>query len=628
MPKNIFCLVSVFVLVACGGAGDDAPAETPTAEREAPVEQQPAPNFDAVIAGITRDWLAQAPEVATSLGVSEELAGGPYLSKLQQTGVAARSQRYRLIEDFVRRLSAVDPASLDAQDRLTREMLLRRYGLLLTIRDLAGYGRPSLSMYGPVFEVYSVNQMNGPHIEFPSMMQEAHPVTSVGEAEAYIARLVGIEDVLGGLGELAMADADAGAIPPDFIIDKTVALIRSLVAVAPEENSLFTSFAERVEANGLSGADDLKARALDALAQHTYPAYLDLARTLESLLPAATHDAGMWDLPNGPALYEAMIKLNTDLDKTPDEIHEIGLENVARISAEIDAIFESVGRQDGTVGERLKALLSEPAMVYDNTEEGKQALLTEVRELVAAISELAPDYFDTLPQADVEVRPIPAFREATAATGYYDAPSEDGARPGIYWINLRDTDVVPKFYIPTLSYHEAVPGHHFQVALGLERKELPILHRVNTNTNAFAEGWALYAERLASEMGVYDGKPYADIGRLRDELHRAIRLVTDTGMHARKWSREQAIDYMARTEGIADGVVVSEIERYAAIPGQALGYMMGMLTILELRAEAKAALGDAFDIGAFHDAVLTKGGLPLPLLQQDVRQWIADHEVE
>jgi uncharacterized protein (DUF885 family) len=479
-----------------------------------------------------------------------------------------------------------------------------------------------LSIYGPGFEVYPANQMNGPYIDFPSMMQDAHPVTATDEAEAYIARLVGIEDVLAGIGELVLADADAGAVPPDFVLEKTAALLRNLVSSEPENNTLYTSFAERVDAAGLAGADRLKADALAALTEHTYPAYRSLADVLDTLAPNATHDAGIWDLPNGRAVYETMVRLGTDLDTSPGEIHRIGLANVERISAEIDAIFDREGMTDGTVGERLKNLLSDPDRVYPNTAEGKQALLAEVRELVSEINALAPDYFDTLPEAGVEVRPVPAFREATSATGYYDAPSDDGTRPGIYWINLRNTDVVPKFYIPTLSYHEAVPGHHFQIALGYERKELPVLHRINTNTNAFAEGWALYAERLASEMGVYESKPFADIGRLRDELHRAIRLVTDTGMHAKQWSREEAIEYMARTEGIPDGVVVSEIERYTAMPGQALGYMMGMLTILELREEARKSLGDEFDIGAFHDAVLTKGGLPLPLLKHDVRGWI------
>lgn len=624
MPKQLTTLLLFALLAACGGTEPDA-TNTPNAQDSSTASATVTPqDFDDVIAGITRDWLRQAPEEATMLGVSEDVAGGPYLSRLAETGVAARAERYRLIEDFVNRLKAVNPDVLDDSQRLTREMLLYRYGLILEIRDLVGYGRPLLSAYGPVFEVYPANQFSAPYLDFPSMMQNAHPVTNADQAEAYIARLVAIESFLAGIEELVLADADAGAVPPDFIIRKTVNVLQNLISSEPETNPLYTSFAEKLEANNIDNAEALKERALEALREHTYPAHLSLADAMQSLLENATQNAGMGKLPNGEALYEAMIRLNADLPLGADEIHQIGLNNVARITAEIDGIFAAEGMTDGTVGERLKDLLSDPDMVYPNTDAGRRALLTDVRNLVAEISALAPRYFNTVPKADVEVRPVPAFREATSSMGYYDAPPEDGSRPGIYWINLRDPASVPKFYIPTLSYHEAVPGHHFQMALGFERKELPIVHRVNSVTNAFAEGWALYAEGFAEEMGVYEGKPFSDIGRLRDELHRAIRLVTDTGMHAKGWSREDAIDYMSTVEGLPDGVVISEIERYAAKPGQALGYMIGMLTIRELRAEAKAALGDRFEIGAFHDAVLTKGGLPLSLLQRDVRAWIAE----
>jgi uncharacterized protein (DUF885 family) len=624
MPKQLTTLLLFAMLAACGGTEPDS-TKTPNAQDGSTVSASATPqNFDDVIAGITRDWLRQAPEEATMLGVSEDVAGGPYLSRLAETGVAARAERYRLIEDFVNRLNAVNPDALEDSERLSREMLLDRYGLMLEIRDLAGYGRPLLSAYGPVFEVYPANQFSAPYLEFPSLMQNAHPVTNADQAEAYIARLVAIESFLAGIEELVLADADAGAVPPDFVIRKTVNVLQNLVSSEPEANSLYTNFAERLEANNVDNADALKERALKALREHAYPAHLSLAETMQGLLTNSSQDAGMGRLPNGEALYEAMIRLNADLPLGADEIHQIGLDNVARITTEIDAIFAAEGITDGTVGERLKNLLSDPNMVYPDTDAGRQALLTDVRDLVAEISALAPQYFNTLPEADVEVRAIPAFREATSSMGYYDAPLEDGSRPGIYWINLRDPASVPKFYIPTLSYHEAVPGHHFQIALGFERKELPIVHRVNSITNAFAEGWALYAEGFAEEMGVYEGKPFSDIGRLRDELHRAIRLVTDTGMHAKGWSREDAIDYMSTVEGLPDGVVISEIERYAAKPGQALGYMIGMLKIRELRAEAEAALGDRFEIGAFHDAVLTKGGLPLLLLQRDVRAWIAE----
>jgi uncharacterized protein (DUF885 family) len=262
----------------------------------------------------------------------------------------------------------------------------------------------------------------------------------------------------------------------------------------------------------------------------------------------------------------------------------------------------------------------EERFVYANTAEGKAALIADASAQVDAIKALLPEWFATMPKYPVEVKPVPEYSQDSAPTGYYNPPAKDGSRPGVYWINVRDTAVHPRFALPTLSYHEAIPGHHLHFATAVGQDLPPLLPAIWSN--AAGEGWALYAELLAAEMGMYDGDPYGDLGRLQAELHRAVRLVVDTGMHAKKWSREQAIEYMVDIEGVERGTAVSEVERYAVWPGQALGYKLGMLKILELRAEARRQLGDRFDIRAFNDTVLHVASTPLPFIEATVREWI------
>lgn len=610
--KKIIVLIAVsLLLVACEPAN------------EIQTKQTPAAGFDQVIADITRDWLRSSPESASSIGLSEKLAGGPYIDRLGQTGLAGRNKTMILVQSIVHRLENLSSTALTVHQQQMVEIQLFRYRQLLTIADLVDYGTPYLTVYGPKYEPYAVAQMNGPHITFFSLMQNNHPVTNLAQAQAYVSRLVASADMLSGLAEEVLNDANKGVIPPKFIIAKTVSMLRKMVASIPENNDLYTSFVARLNQNEVPNFDDLSAQALNALSEYTYVGYNQLADTLESLSGRAVNVASLGTLPNGKALYDAMILMNTDTTMSADEIHQVGLDNVERIHAQMNALFNSVGLTQGSVSERLNAMGKDPDFVYPNTKAYKEQTLEEIRAMVAAINQIAPQYFGTLPKSAMEVRQVPAFKEETSAAGYYNSPSQDGTRPGIYYINLRSTSLVPTYELPTISYHEAVPGHHFQVALGLEQKSLPLLQRINTNTNAFAEGWALYAERLAWEMNMYEGKPFADIGRLNYELHRAVRLVVDTGMHAKGWSREKAIEYMSTTKGAeAQGLgskVVSEIERYVAIPGQALGYMIGMLKILDLRQEAQQQLGDKYDIRAFHDAVLVKGGMPLPMLEKDVR---------
>ena len=341
-------------------------------------------------------------------------------------------------------------------------------------------------------------------------------------------------------------------------------------------------------------------------------------------MPHANHTAGIHKLPNGKALYTAMIEHMTDTTYTAEEIHQIGLDEVARITGEMDTILKSQGYKDGSVGDRMKQLLSEERFIYPNTDDGKKQLIADLNDQMAEIDKELPKWFGLMPKQKVEIKRVPVYNEGSAPGGFYDAPAADGSRPGTFWINLKNTAQTPSYGLTTLVYHEANPGHHFQVALGLE-KNSPVITNM-LYSNAFAEGWALYAEELAVEMGLYDNRPFKNLGRLQAELHRAVRLVIDTGMHAKGWTREQSIDYMVNTEGTHLGEATGEVERYAVWPGQALGYKMGMIKIQDMRKKAEKALGDKFNLRAFHDTILKDGSLPLQILEGQVDMFINTHQ--
>lgn len=484
---------------------------------------------------------------------------------------------------------------------------------------VADYGS-SFDAYGVWYLPYVINQNSGPTVDIPKLM-EAQAVGNADDAQDYLERLKQIPATLDGALDKLRHDVELGAIPPDFIVAKAKAVVDAFAGSAVEQNVLYSSFVDKLGKAQVTGADDFAAQALTLVDDGVLPAYRRVSAYLAEIAPLAPHDAGVWRLPNGEALYRATIRHMTDTDLDADMVHQIGLDEVARISAEMDVLLRAQGYVDGTVGERMAAMGSEERFVFPNTEEGKAALRASIELQMANVEALLPKYFGVMPKHPVELRTVPAFAQDSAPGGYYDGPTSDGSRPGIYWVNLRDTANLPKFSSPTLTYHEANPGHHMQVAIAIDQPA-PFIAK-SFFSNPTGEGWALYAEALAAEMGLYADDPFGDIGRLRDELHRAIRLVVDTGMHAKKWSREEAIDYMVATEGNARSGAESEIERYAVWPGQALGYKIGMLKIQELRRDAEAAFGDSFDIRQFHDRLLAISSSALPVIETEMRAWIA-----
>jgi len=351
------------------------------------------------------------------------------------------------------------------------------------------------------------------------------------------------------------------------------------------------------------------------------PAYQKLLVQMESLRAKATRNDGVWALPDGDKFYQYTVESQTTTTLKATDIYETGLSEVARIGADMDAILTATGFTKGSRAERMQTMAKSPSQVYADSDEGRVQILKDYQAIIDEITKGLDTYFITKPKALVEVKRVPVFTEKTAPGAYYSPPPLDGSRPGIFYANLRDLTEQPKFTMRTLAYHEAVPGHHMQISIAQELKGLPIFRTVVPFT-AYAEGWALYAEQLAWEAG-YQQEPLDNLGRLRDEMFRAVRLVVDTGIHAKKWTREQAIDYMMANTGMPEAEVVTEIERYFVMPGQALSYKVGMLKILELRERAKKTLGPKFNLREFHDEVLKNGSLPLTVLERVIDAWIA-----
>ncbi|HHL32215.1 MAG TPA: DUF885 domain-containing protein, partial [Oceanospirillales bacterium] len=366
----------------------------------------------------------------------------------------------------------------------------------------------------------------------------------------------------------------------------------------------------------------LQQRVKKLVANKVYPSYQRVIRQLEDMSMSATEESGIWAQPNGVAYYQDAVKMLGDTDLTPQQIHQLGLDEVDRISKQMDKILRAQGLTTGSVGQRMTSINDDPRFLYEDSDQGREDLINDLNAYIQEISAHMDELFASRPKYAVEVRKFPKSREESAPGGMYTNPPLDGSQPGIYWINLRDIKANPKFDLKTLTYHEAIPGHHWQVALNLEQSNLPMLRRI-APYNAYVEGWALYAEKVAAEMGMYKNDPFGDLGRLKAELFRAVRLVVDTGLHYKKWSREKAIKYMAETTGTVESDVVAEIERYMVWPAQALGYKLGMINILRLRANARKQLGDSFDIKSFHDLVLLGGAVPMEVLNHRVEQWLS-----
>lgn len=575
--------------------------------------------FDAAVDQLTRSYYQQVPEAATYNGAPAEL-GSNADARFNDRSVAGDMAR---VVEMEKRLATLKATSADAasdEQRRVRATLITLFDGALAPTRVVDYGS-SFDVYGIWYLPYAITQNSGVTVDIPKLMEAQQNVRNADEANRYLARLESLPGILDGAVAKMRHDVALGAIPPDFIIQKAKVVVDAFAAAPASENVLYASFVGKLKTAKVSDADIYSAKALTLVDQGVLPAYRRISAYLAEIKSKAPHDAGLWRLPNGAALYKAMVRHMTDSDLDPDQIHQIGLDEVARISSEMDGLLRAQGYTKGSVGARMTAMSAEPRFVFPNTKEGKAALLADIQSQIDGVTTLLPKFFGTLPKHPLQLRAVPTFSQDSQPGGFYDPPAPDGSRPGIYWVNLRDTAALPKFASPTLTVHEAIPGHHMQMAIAVDQ-DVPFIAKTFVS-NPAAEGWALYAEALAVEMGMYNDNPFGDLGRLRAELHRAVRLVVDTGMHARKWSREEAIDYVVATEGADPGDAESEVERYVVWPGQALGYKIGMIKLQQLRKEAEAAHGDRFDIRAFHDRLLAIASSALPVIEQEMRAWIA-----
>jgi len=590
-----------------------------------PPPAAPAPAARPAVAAILDELstavLREFPEYATLLAVGEAQAGGPYAARLTDGSPAAVAARVTLFEGFRKRLAALDLAALPSEDAISVEVAL---AMLDSGLDGAPFGYGDYGFGG--FSPYPVSQLTGAYLDMPDFLDSMHPVESVAGADAYLARLAGFERVLDEETAGVRADAEKGVIPPAFVLEGAIRQLEAFAAKAPGETVLVTSLRRRAaEIPGLAAetAADYAARAEGMVREQVLPAYRRQAAALGELLPRASAEPGVWRLPRGADYYAASLQAQTTTHLTPEEIHELGLKLVAGLRLEIDRGLTAQGIPPGPLAERLHQVAKLPGQLYPDTDEGRAALLADLNHQCEAIEARMPEVFGLIPKARVEIKRVPVYAQAGAPGGYYQPAALDGSRPGAYYINLRDLSEWPRYTLPTLSYHEATPGHHMQISIQQELAGLPFFRTALAGFNAYAEGWALYAEQMVDEMGVYGADPFGRIGYLQSALFRAARLVVDTGIHHKRWSRDQAIDYMVETTGDQRSSMVTEVERYAVWPGQATTYMVGRESILRLRERARAELGAAFDLKAFHDLVLGQGSVPLTTLERETRAWIA-----
>ncbi|MEG3180112.1 DUF885 domain-containing protein [Sphingomonas sp. LT1P40] len=567
----------------------------------------------ALLDRIFTDRLAENPEGATSLGLDIG-ANAKLKSQLSGRSAADVAREQARAKRELAAIRAVDPATLGDDARLDYDVVTYQLEGSIAGRDRFSYGNT-----GSRFTPYLLSQLTGAYQDVPDFLDAQHRVKDAADADAYLARLGAFAAVLDQETVRQRADAGRGVFAPDYVLDTALKQFAALRDKPAAESGLVTGYAAKLAAANLP--PERAAQAAKIVAEQVFPA-LDRQRALlTELRGKATHDAGVWRLPDGEAYYAGAAEAATTTRLTGDEIHTLGLEQVAEISGRIDTILKAQGMTQGSVGARLVALNERPDQLFPNTDPGRSALLAELEKQIRAMEKRLPEQFGTLPQAPVKVRRVPPAIQAGSPGGYYQAATLDGSRPGIYYINLRDTFDRPKFGLATLTHHEAVPGHHLQVMLALESKNIPLIRR-RSGFSAYSEGWALYAEQLADEMGMFEGDPLGQVGYLQSLLFRATRLVVDSGLHAKRWSREKATDYFIATTGIARGRSQGEIDRYTVWPGQACSYKVGHTMWVKLRDEVRAKAGANWDPRKFH-AVLLKGGMPLAVLERVVRAQFA-----
>ena len=553
------------------------------------------------------------PELLTSLRILEPLGIRGHNARLSDASLAKEERTFAWLRDERAILASYDVSALRGQDKLSYDIF-------------AYYLDDQIKGERWRFHSYPVNQMQGVQTWVPHLLTQQQQINDATDAEHYIGRLNEIPRVFAQVIESLKARESRGMLPPKFAVDKVLQQIADFSKPAPRDNLLVSNLRDKLAKLPADRIDEatrqgLLARAESAIGDRVLPAYQSLRDYFLSLQAKPLRNDGVWSLPDGAAYYQRRIESNTTTAMTAQQIHALGLSEVARVGAAMDAILTQAGYTRGSRAERIAELGKTPAQRYPDSDEGRAQILKDYQRIIDEMIAGLDVAFRTKPAARVDVKRMPAFTEAGMPGAYYSQPPMDGSAPGTFYANLRDVAETPRYVMRTLAYHEAVPGHHLQTAIAQEIQGLPLFRSLVPFT-AYDEGWALYAEHLAWELG-YQKDPLDNLGRLRDEMLRAVRLVVDTGLHSERWTREQAIAYMMRETGMGEAETVTEIERYLVDPGQALAYKVGMLKILELREKARTALGARFDIRDFHDQVLTNGAMPLTVLEQVIDAYIA-----
>ena len=615
-------LAALLTLAACeqaaepmetnaAAASEDVPvggAENSAGDNEALTEDERlAAFFDELF---QRD-LAQSPQFQAQLGIKTE-DYGEWDDYSDEFAIQLNEQTQR---DLERLRSEFDYDALSPESQLS-------------YRVFEYNQEADLSAFPWRHHVYAVSQMRNIGSQVPTFLQNQHRIDTREDAEDYISRLAGVEQVMDQFVALLQQRAEMGVVPPQMVYDRALPAVRNMLTGAPfeegaEDGVLLADFRGKVEALELD--EDAEAMlvndAANALSGPFRAGYQALGSELERLQSISDHNDGVWALPDGDAFYANRVKLWTTVEMDPEEIHQLGLQEVARIRAEMEAIKNEVGF-DGDLNAFFEHVRTDPDNYYPNTDAGRQAYIEDATALIDGVYDIADEYFNVMPEAPLEVRRVEPWRENGSSTAFYNRPSLDGSRPGIYYINQQNMNSVQKHIMNSLAYHEGAPGHHFQLAIQQELEGIPEFRKHN-GYSAYSEGWALYTEALMKEAGMYEGLPMRDFGRLSEEMKRAVRLVVDTGMHHKRWDLQQSIDYMTENTPMAPADIERQIKRYFVVPGQALSYKVGMIKIQELRERAREALGEDFDIRAFHDKILKNGAMPLVVLEQVIDDWIA-----
>jgi uncharacterized protein (DUF885 family) len=551
--------------------------------------------------------LALNPELASSLGLRIGY------DRWQDATEAGDSARLALAERQLAELGeTIDPAALDDTTRLSWQVFENS--------EERRIARHRWRNHGYVFD------KNGSHVSLPAFLINTHRVETEEDANDYVRRLEGVRSFMDQRIVRATAAARQGILPPRFVFPYVIEDARNVITGRPFDDSsadspLLADFRGKVAALAIDEArrESLLARAELALLTSVKPAFEAVIAWALETEKTATDEDGVWKLPDGAAYYDFLLENFTTTRLSATQIHEIGLREVARLHGDMRGVMKQVGFE-GDLPAFFEFMRTDPRFYYADSDEGRAAWIADANRIIAGICVKLPQLFVTLPKADVVVKAVEPFREKSAGKAFYQRPSLDGTRPGVFYGNLYQMKEMPKFELEALVYHEAIPGHHMQSAIATEESSLPLFRRLGGYT-AYSEGWGLYSERLGKELGFY-ADPWSEFGRLALELHRAVRLVVDTGLHAKRWTREQTIRYHVENSSTSEDAAIRATERYILNPGQATAYMIGMLKIVELREHAAATLGERFDLREFHDFVLRTGSVPLSVLESEVQRWI------